>query len=435
MVSPLVSGLILFFVFGGLLVLGMPIAIAIVVASLSAVMVILPPDVALFTAAQKMAAGLDSFSLLAVPFFLLSGSLMNFGGIAVRLVNLSKLITGRIPGSLAHTNIVGNMLFGSISGSSIAASTAIGGVMIPLEVKEGYDRSFAAAANIASAPTGMLIPPTASFIIYSLIAGGTSIAALFLGGYVIGILWGLGVMAMAFFIAKKRRYPVSSEKIDRKTVIKTLIQAIPSVLLIIIVIGGIVTGIFTAIEGAAVSVAYTLFLTLVFYRSIKIKDLPRILMHTVEMTGSVMLLIAASASLSFVMAFTGIPAAISQFLLGVSDNKYVILFIINIILLFAGTFMDVAPAILIFTPIFLPVATSVGVDPLHFGLIFIYNLCIGTITPPVGNGLFVGAKVAGMKFEQLIKPLLPFYLAIIAVLFLITYIPAIPLFLPKLFGY
>ncbi|MFS0637674.1 TRAP transporter large permease [Mesobacillus foraminis] len=427
------SSLILFGVFAVLMAIGIPIAISIAAASLTTTLLLLPFDVSVFTSAQKMVTSLDSFSLIAVPFFVLSGIIMNNGGIAIKLVNLARLLGGRIPGSLSHTNIMGNMLFGSISGSAIAASTAIGGVMVPLQEKEGYGKTFSAAVNIASAPTGMLIPPSSAFIIYSLISGGTSIAALFMGGYVVGILWGLATMAVAFIIAKKRHYPVAP-RVTAKEAGKIIVEAIPSILLIVIVIGGILTGIFTAIEASAVCVIYSLFLALIYYKSITLKDMPNILIQAMQMTGVIMFLIAASSGMSFVMAFTGLPDAISNAVLGVSDNKFVILLIITVILLFIGTFMDIAPAILIFTPIFLPIAQNLGIDPVHFGLFFVFNLCIGTITPPVGTGLFVGASVGGVKVEQVIKPLIPFYIAIIAILLLITFVPQVSLFLPNMFG-
>ncbi|MFD2655130.1 TRAP transporter large permease [Gracilibacillus thailandensis] len=429
------ASILLVLVFAILLAVGIPIVICIAVASLATVLLMLPLDIAVFTAGQKMVASLNSFSLIAVPFFILSGVIMNNGGIAHKLVEFAKLIVGRVPGSLAHTNVVGNALFGSISSSAIAASTAIGGVMVPLQKKEGYDRKFAAAVNIASAPSGMVIPPSTAFIIFSLISGGTSIAALFVGGYLIGILWAVTIIAVAFVIAKKRNYPIVQKSeianINKK---KIVLDAIPSILLIFIIIGGILTGIFTAIEASAVCVVYALFLALVYYRTLTIKQLPQVLIKAVEMSGIVMLLIAASSLMSFAMAFTGIPDALSQFILGLSANPLIILLLINVFLLIIGMFMDIAPAILIFTPIFLPIAEGIGIDPVHFGIFFILNLCVGTITPPVGTGLFVGSMVGKEKVESLIKPLMPFYVAMFVLLMVVTYIPEISLFLPNLLG-
>ena len=427
------AGLVLLIVFLLMLAISVPISVSIVIASIAAILTIMPMDMAIFTSAQKIVTGLDSFTLLAVPFFILSGILMNNGGIAERLINFAKILVGKMPGSLAHTNVLGNMLFGSLSGSSVAAAAAIGGVMSPLQKKEGYDPKFSAAVNIASAPTGLIIPPSGALIIYSLVSGGTSVAALFIAGYLPGILWGLACMVVGFIIAKRRNYPVS-ERVPFKVAVKTFLDAIPSLMLIVIVIGGILGGIFTATEAAAVAVAYTFILALV-YKAVKLSDMPRIIMETVEITAVIMLLVAASSIMSWVMAFTGIPTAISEFIMGISDNPIVILLIINIFLLFIGTFMDITPAILIFTPIFLPIVTSFGMDPVHFGIILVLNLSIGNITPPVGSALFVGASIANLDLEDVIKPLIPFYIVIIIVLLLVTYIPEISMVLPRLLGY
>ncbi|EBH7891842.1 TRAP transporter large permease [Salmonella enterica] len=433
MIDPIFASCTLIAVFVVLLAMGAPIGICIVIASFSTMMLVLPFDISMFATAQKMFSSLDSFALLAVPFFVLSGVIMNSGGIAARLVNFAKLFTGKLPGSLSYTNIVGNMMFGAISGSAIAASTSIGGVMVPMSAREGYDRGFAAAVNIASAPTGMLIPPTTAFILYALASGGTSIAALFAGGLVAGVLWGVGCMLVTLVVAKRRNYRVFFT-VQKGMALKVAVEAIPSLLLIVIIVGGIVQGIFTAIEASAIAVVYTLLLTMVFYRTLKIKDLPSILLQTVVMTGVIMFLLATSSAMSFSMSITNIPAALSDMILGISANKLVILLVITVFLLIIGAFMDIGPAILIFTPILLPIMTKLGVDPVHFGIIMIYNLAIGTITPPVGSGLYVGASVSKVKVEDVIKPLMPFYGAIIGVLLLITYIPEITLFLPRLLG-
>lgn len=433
MTDPILASCILIAVFVVLLAMGSPIGICIVIASFSTMMLVLPFDVAMFSTAQKMFSSLDSFALLAVPFFVLSGVIMNSGGITSRLVNFAKLFTGKLPGSLSYTNIVGNMMFGAISGSAIAASTSIGGVMVPMSAREGYDRSFAAAVNIASAPTGMLIPPTTAFILYALASGGTSIAALFAGGLVAGLLWGIGCMLVTLIVAKRHNYRVFFT-VQKGMVLKVSVEAIPSLMLIVIIVGGIVQGIFTAIEASAIAVVYTLLLTVVFYRTLKLKDLPSILLQTVVMTGVIMFLLATSSAMSFSMLITNIPTALSNMILGISANKLVILLVITVFLLIIGAFMDIGPAILIFTPILLPIMIKLGVDPIHFGIIMIYNLAIGTITPPVGSGLYVGASVGKVKVEEVIKPLLPFYAVIIGVLLLITYIPEMTLFLPRLLG-
>lgn len=433
MIDPIYAATLLVSVFVVLLILGTPIGLCIVIASGATIMLVLPFDVAMFSTAQKMFSSLDSFALLAVPFFILSGVIMNNGGIATRLVNFAKLFTGRVPGSLSYTNIAGNMMFGAVSGSAIAASTSIGGVMIPMSAKEGYNRNFASAVNIASAPTGMLIPPTTAFILYALASGGTSIAALFAGGLVAGSLWGIGCMAVTYFVAKKNNYTVFFP-LQKGMAWKVTKDALPSLLLVVIVVGGIVQGIFTAIEASAVAVVYTAFLTLGLYKTLTVKDLPSILIQTFVMTGIIMFLLATSSAMSFSMSITGIPGALSVMLLGISDNPLVILMVVTIFLLVVGAFMDIGPAILIFTPILLPIMKQIGVDPVHFGILMVYNLAIGTITPPVGSGLYVGASVGKVKVEDVIKPLIPFYIAIILVLMIITYSPNITLFLPRLLG-
>ena len=433
MIDPIYAATLLVSVFVVLLILGTPIGLCIVIASGATIMLVLPFDVAMFSTAQKMFSSLDSFALLAVPFFILSGVIMNNGGIATRLVNFAKLFTGRVPGSLSYTNIAGNMMFGAVSGSAIAASTSIGGVMIPMSAKEGYNRNFASAVNIASAPTGMLIPPTTAFILYALASGGTSIAALFAGGLVAGSLWGIGCMAVTYFVAKKNNYTVFFP-LQKGMAWKVTKDALPSLLLVVIVVGGIVQGIFTAIEASAVAVIYTAYLTLVLYKTLSIKQLPGILVQTFVMTGIIMFLLATSSAMSFSMSITGIPGALSAMLLGISDNPLVILMVVTIFLLVVGAFMDIGPAILIFTPILLPIMKQIGVNPVHFGILMVYNLAIGTITPPVGSGLYVGASVGKVKVEDVIKPLIPFYIAIILVLMIITYSPNITLFLPRLLG-
>lgn len=428
------TGLILLAVFPVLLLIGIPISVTIGISSVLSILTALPWENAVFTAAQRIFTGINSFSLLAIPFFVLAGIIMNNGGIAIKLVNFATLLSGKLPGSLAHTNVVGNMLFGAISGSGTAAAAAIGGTMSPLQDEAGYDKDFSAAVNIASAPTGLLIPPSNSLIIYSLVSGGTSVAALFMAGYIPGILWGLGVMVVAFFIAKKRGYKNNAERPTFMQALKIFLDALPSLSLIVIIIGGIIRGIFTATEGAAIAVVYSLLLSMLFYKSIKIKDLPRILLESINMTAMIVFLIGVSSIMSWVLAFTNVPTYITQLILGISDNPVIILLIMNILLLVVGTFMDLTPAILIFTPIFLPIAQNLGMDTIQFGIMLVFNLCIGTITPPVGNTLFVGCRVAKTKIEGVIKNILPFYVSIFVVLMLVTFIPAISLFLPRIMG-
>ena len=423
-------GLLLLASFFLMLALSVPVSISLIVSSLVTVSAALPLDLSTFVACQKMVSGVDSFSLLAVPFFILTGVLMNTGGIAQRLINLAKAFVGRIPGGLAHTNIVGNTMFGALSGSAVAASIAVGGVMLPEEEAAGYDKKFAAAANIASAPTGLIIPPSGILIIYAVLSG-SSVVGMIMSGYVPGILWCLACMAVAFIVAKKNKYP-TTERLPASELFKYFVDAIPSILLIVIIIGGISSGIFTATESAAVAVAYTIFLAMVVYKSIKPSDLPRILREACETTAVIMFLIAASAVMSFVLSFTGLPDAIGNALLSVSDNKYVILLLINLLLLVAGMFMDITPAVLIFAPIFLPVVKSFGMDPIHFGIMMVMNLGIGNITPPVGSSLFSGCQVANMDMEDMVKPLLPFYAAIFIALLLVAYVPWFSMVIPNL---
>ena len=428
------SGLIILVLLVIMLIAGVPIAVALGVSSVCAILPVMDVDVAVLTGSQRIFSGISVFSLLAIPFFILAGNIMNKGGIAVRLINLAKLITGRAPGALAQTNVLANMLFGSISGSGTAAASAMGSIIGPIEKEEGYDPNFSAAVNIATAPTGLLIPPSNVMITFSLVSGGTSVAALFMAGYIPGILWGLACMLVIYFIAKKRGYRAKT-KFTAKEAGKVILQAIPCLLLIVIVIGGIIFGVFTATEGSVVAVVYSLFLSLFVYKSIKIKELPKIFKDSAEMTGIIIFLIGVSSIMSWVMAFTNIPAIVSAGLLAISSNKYVIFLLINVILLVVGTFMDMTPACLIFTPIFLPVCTALGMNTIHFGIMMIFNLCIGTITPPVGTTLFVGVKVGGVKIETVFRQLLVYFAAIFIVLMLVTYIPALSLTLPKLLGY
>ncbi len=428
------AAIVLVIVFFMLLAFSVPVSFSIISAALVTIIMFLSPNFGMFISAQKLVGGIDSFSLLAVPFFILAGLLMTSGRIATRLINLALLVLGRVPGSLAMTNVAGNAMFGSISGSGIAAATAIGGVMNPLEKEHGYDETFSAAANIASAPVGQLIPPTTAPIIYSTAAGGISVSALLMAGWIPGLLWAALCMVVAFLYGKKHGYVIHREKITASTVVKTVWEAIPSLFLIVIIIGGILSGYFTPTEASGVAVIYAFILSVFIYRSIKPSQIMGILTDTAVMTTIVMLIIGASSVLSFVLSFTGLPQAISSLMLGVSDNKIVILLLINIILLIVGTFMDMAPALLIFTPIFLPVVTALGMSPVHFGIMIIMNLSIGTITPPVGSVLFVGCSVAKLPVDEVMKQLIPFFLAIVAGLILVTFIPALSMWLPGVLG-
>lgn len=424
--------LVLVFSFLLLLSIGTPVAWSIAISAMLTMLVSISPIAAFTTVSQRMGTGLDSFALLAIPFFVLSGQLMNKGGIAHRLIAFAKTLVGALPGGLALINVIGAMLMGAIAGSAMASASAMGSILGPEMEKEGYSKEFGAAVNITSATTGLIIPPSNVLIVYSLASGGVSIAALFLAGYIPGILTGLFLMIVAMFWAKKKKYKLG-EKSSLKEVFKTFIAAVPSLFLLVVVIGGIVTGIFTATEASAIAVLYTLILGFV-YKEISFKSLPEILLDSSATTAIVMLLIGASMSMSWVMSYENIPQNISSALLGISDNKVVILLIINLLLLFVGIFMDMTPAVLIFTPIFLPVVQKLGMDPIHFGIIMVLNLCIGLCTPPVGSVLFVGVGVANTTIGKVIKPLMPLFLAMILVLFLVTYFPELSLWLPRVFG-
>src|SRR5690625_59071 len=423
--------LILVLTFLILLGIGVPVAWTLGIASLLTILFSLETLTALATMAQQVMTGLDSFTLLAIPFFILAGQLMNQGGIATRLIRFAKSMIGSLPGGLAHINVVAATLFGAISGSAVAAASAIGSILGPRMEEEGYSREFGASINITSSTVGLIIPPSNILIIYSLASGGTSIAALFIAGYIPGILISLVLMMVAAIWAKRKNFPVG-ERTSANELVSSFIHALRGLLLLVFVLGGVVAGIFTATEAAAIAVIYTLGLAF-FYRELSVGDLPEVLMGAVRTTSIVMLLIATSISLSWVMSYGHIPQSISDALLGLSDNPVIILLIINLILLFVGMFMDMTPAVLIFTPIFLPVAIELGINPVHFGIIMIMNLCIGICTPPVGTLLFVGVSVAGTTIEKVIRPLLPLFAMMIITLMVVTYWEELSLWLPRLF--
>lgn len=427
------SIIVLLLSFVVLLAIGVPVSICIGVTTILTMLVTIDVTPALTTAAQRMAGGLDSFALLAIPFFILSGLLMGQGGIAHRLVEFAKVLIGMLPGGLAFVNVVSCTLFGAISGSAVAATSAIGSFMIPTMNKEGYDKNFNAAITITSSTTGLLIPPSNILIIYSLASGGVSIAALFIAGYLPGILMAIALMAVCAVYAKIKKLPVGAKPTFSQIVHRTW-DALPSLALVIIVIGGIVGGFFTATEASVIAVLYAGFLSLVVYKEVKWSDMPQLLVKSAETTAIVMLLIATSSAMSWILSYENIPQSLSTALLALSSDPIMILLTINLILLIVGIFMDMTPAVLIFTPIFLPVVESLGISPLHFGIMMVANLCIGLCTPPVGSVLFVGCSVAKTSIPKLVKPLLPMYLAMVVALGFITFVPAISEFLPRLFG-
>ncbi len=428
----ILSVLILVISFLFLIGIGVPVAWSLGISSMLTLMVTVQTMPAITTIAQRMGTGLDSFSLLAIPFFILAGELMNRGGIANRLIEFAKALTGRMRGGLLHVNIIAAMLMGAIAGSAVAAASSMGGILGKRMEKEGYPKELGAAVNITSSTTGLIIPPSNVLIVYSLASGGVSVAALFVAGYLPGLLVGGLLMVTAAIMVRIHKLP-AGEGSSFKLILKTFWQAVPSLFLLIVVIGGIIGGVFTATEASAIAVVYSLVLSLI-YQELKVKDLPSVLLKAAETTAVVMLLIATSMAMSWVMSSEDIPQNISNALLGLSDNIFVILIMINLLLLFVGIFMDMTPAVLIFTPIFLPVVTALGVDPVHFGIMMVLNLCIGLCTPPVGSILFIGVGVANTTIQKIMKPLLPFYAAMVLALILIMLFPEITLWLPRVFG-
>ncbi|MBU0640241.1 MAG: TRAP transporter large permease [Planctomycetes bacterium] len=424
---------VLIVTFALLLVLNVPVAFSIGLATIAAVFAVgdLP---AFLLVAQRMATGIDSFALLAIPFFILAGLLMSRGGIARQLMDCAEVFVGPFRGGLAYVNIVTCMLFGSISGSATAAVSSIGGFMVPEMERHGYDRDFSASVTITGATTGLLIPPSNIMIVYSLATGGAvSIAAIFIAGVLPGILVGLTLMVVAGIYSVghgcgKGRRVAPYEGLVR------CVKAVPSLLLVVIILGGILSGKFTATEASAVAVLYAALLAIVVYRKVKLRDLPEVLLQCGITTSVVFMLIGTSMAMSWILAHENIPQDVSAALLNLSDNKIVILLIMNLLLLAVGTFMDMTPAVLIFTPIFLPVAKNLGLDPIHFGIILIMNLCIGLCTPPVGTCLFLGCGIANTTMARVFRPLLPFFASMIVVLLVTTYLPWLALVLPRLFG-
>lgn len=427
-----IAGLVLIVGIVALLALGIPISVAVGTSSALAAITVLGFENGLLTSAQQMFRGVNNFSLLAIPFFVLAGVIMNNGGIALRLVNFAKMLVGRAPGSLAQTNVAANAMFGAVSGSAVASVAAVGSTMGPLQAKEGYPKDFAAATNIASAPSGMIIPPSNLMIVYSLVSS-TSVAALFVAGYVPGILWAAVCMLIVHLYARKRPELRVTEKLSGPARLRVAGQAVPALLLIVIVIGGILAGVFTPTEASCIAVLYSLALSFV-YRSISVRDLSGILLESARTTAIVMFLVGVSAVMSWVMSFAQIPQLVTDALLTVSTDPYVLIVLIVVLLLIIGCFMDPTPAVLIFAPIFLPVVTSFGMDPVHFGIFMVLALSIGTITPPVGPVLFVGARVSGMSIESVMRRLVPFFVALVLLLLVVAMTPALSLWLPGLLG-
>lgn len=421
--------------FIGLLCLRVPIAFVLGLVTLIAAEAFGYTNIPL-SLASDLGNGIDSFALLAIPFFILAGELMGSGGLARRLIDLATVVVGRLPGGLALVNIMTCMFFGAISGSAVAAVSSVGGTLIPEMNRKGYQKDFNIAITATAATTGLLIPPSNVMIVYALVAGNVSVAALFLAGILPGIFIGLGLMITAFLICQARGYG-KGQAIDAAAMPRfwpALLGALPSLLLVIIVLGGILGGIFTATEASAIAVLWAFLLGVVFYGEIKPSDLIQIVLNAARTTAIVLFLIACSYAMSRLLTQEQVPQQVSELLLGLSSNPLMILLIINLTLLAVGVFMDMTPAVLIFTPIFLPIALSLGIDPVHFGVIMIANLCIGLLTPPVGTCLFVGAGVGNSDIVRVSRAMVPFYAVMVVALLVITYFAPLSLLLPEFFG-
>ena len=421
------DALILLGSFFALMIIGLPVAYAMGLAALiGAWWIEIPLDAVMI----QVAGGVNKFSLLAIPFFVLAGAIMAEGGMARRLVAFAGVLVGFIRGGLSLVNILASTFFGAISGSSVADTASIGSVLIPEMERKGYPRAFATAVTVSGSVQAILIPPSHNAVIYSLAAGGSvSIAALFVAGILPGLLLGLTLATLCLFIARKQSFP-KGRVIPVREALAVAIDALWGLMTMVIILGGILTGVFTATESAAIAVLWAFFVTMFIYRDYKWKDLPKLMHRTVKTVSIVMIMIGFAASFGYIMTLMQIPWKITQMFTALSDNRYVILLCINILLLVLGTMMDMAPLILILTPILLPVVKTLGVDPVHFGMIMMVNLGIGLITPPVGTVLFVGSAVAGLPIEKVVRALYPFFVAMCLVLLMVTYIPAISLWLP-----
>jgi len=421
----------LFILLGGftvLTLLGVPVAYAL---GLAAIFTALWIDLPLEAVMLKVSDGTDDFALLAIPFFILAGGIMAEGGMAERLVNLAKIFVGFIRGGLALVNILASTFFGAISGSSVADTASIGSVMIPQMVKNGYPRLFAVNVTISGSLQPLLIPPSHNAVIYSLAAGGTvSVAHLFIAGVIPGLLLGFSLMALCLIIAHRKNFP-KGEAIPLRRALKIVVEAFWGLLTVVIIIGGILSGIFTPTESAAVACIYSFLVTMFIYRDYRWRELPQLVARVVRTVGMVMIMIGFSVAFGYMMAIMQVPAKVTAFFLTIANDKYTFLLLVNLLLLVLGTFMDLAPMLLICTPIFLPVIKTFGIDPVHFGIIMILNLGIGLLTPPVGPTLVVGCAIGKVTMEAVSRSILPFYIPMLIVLALVTYIPALTLWLPR----
>jgi tripartite ATP-independent transporter DctM subunit len=422
--------LALLIVFIALLAIDVPVAVCLGLAAVVAVACIgdVPTG---YLVAQRIATGIASFPLLAIPFFVLSGLLMGEGGMARRLIGFAAALVGKLPGGLAYVNTLTCMLFGAVSGSAAAAVSSIGSFMIPQMIANGYRREFSVALTATSATTGLLIPPSNIMIVYAVVAGNVSVAALFMAGVLPGILVGLAIMAASFLYNLRTGV---ENRVEAPPLLNALGDAVPSLMLIVIVLGGILGGVFSATEASAIAVAYALLLGVVVYREIPVRRLPDILLKAAKTTSVVMLLVGTSQAVSWALSYEQVPQVAGAALLSLSQDWVTVLMIINVLLLVVGTFMDMTPAVLVFTPILLPAVTALGVDPVHFGIVMIANLCIGLCTPPVGTCLFLGCSVGKTTIARVVPFAIPFFIAMAIAMLFITYLPGLSLWLPRWLG-
>lgn len=426
------AAITLFSTFFILLSIGFPVAFGIALSSIAAMVIYIDLETALTAAGQGLATGVEGTAFLAIPLFVIAGNIMNSSSIASRLINFTKVIAAPLPGPLAHCNIIASTLFGALAGIASAAAIAVGGTIFPHAKKEKYNLEFMAAVNAASAPAGLLIPPSGSLILFSLYSGGTSIAALFVAGYLPGILWGISCLIPAIYYTVKHKYP--RENIPSfGHVLRVTWQALPPLALIILIIGGIIKGAFTATEAAGMAVFFSLLLSLA-YRELKLSDIPRIFIDSVVPSAICLFLVACSGIMGWVLNYASIPEMISEFILGVSNNKIILLLLINLMLLVVGTFLDLTPALIIFTPILMPIFMQLGMNPVHVGIMLVFNLCIGLITPPVGTLLFVSCSIADIPFQKIIPKILPMIMMLVMMLMIITFVPEISLAIPRWLG-
>ena len=411
-----------------LMIFNVPIAICTGLAALAGVAA--AGGLPLMVMVQRMFTGLDTFTLIAVPLFILTGRFMALGGTTRDLINVSKVMVGFLKGGLAYINVVASMLFAGITGSAAADTSSIGAILIPTMVDKGYDKDFSVAITATSSTIGIMIPPSIPMVIYG-VAASASIGKLFLGGIVPGILVGCALIAVSAVITKKRNYP-RDEKVSFKQGAITIVKGIPAMITVLIILGGIIGGFFTPTEAAGIAALYSFLLGFFYYKEIKLRQIPKIILEVAVTTGQVTLMIATASALAWLFARQNVPAAIGGFLTGITTNKFALLLLINVWLLFVGTWLDCSPAIIIFTPILLPIAVACGIDPIHFGIIMVINLGIGLFTPPVGVCLFIACGIAKCSITSVVKAFIPFFLSMVAVLLIITYLPQLVMFLPSL---